>query len=171
MTQLIGPILGTLLVLLGGIGRAEAGLIDSPLPVLAAEQVTLHVFSIPGVIKNNNLETVFICSSLAILPVTVAVEVFATGGGAPLNDVNPPSLSGVEVLAPGVTKTITTGSTAAFHEDQTLALPAASLRNGSARIISTSKSIACAAFVTDQISDPPISMMPLRLIARKQRGD
>jgi hypothetical protein len=150
---------------------AIAGLIDSPLPVLAVGQTTVHMFSIPGVIKNNNLETVFICSSLSSQPVTVAVEVFATGGGAPLNDANLPSLSGVEVLAPGTTKTITTGSTAAFHEDQTLALPAASLRNGSARIVSTSKSIACSAFITDQISDPPISMMPLRLISRKQRGD
>ena len=156
-------------IVVGIVGVSLAGVIDSPLPTIDAGQDTLRMFIVPGVIKNNNIETVFICTSLANEPVTVAVEVFASTSGPPVNDVT--ALNGVQALSPGETRTITTGATAAFHEDQIMTLPAASLRNGSARILSTSKSISCIAFLTDQLSDPPISMNRLPMISKKQRGD
>jgi hypothetical protein len=125
------------------------------------------------VIKNNNIETVFICTSFDSSVATVAVEVFAAAGGPPLNDVSPALGDGTETISPGGTATIATGNTFAFHEDEVIdALAAASLRNGSARIISTSKKIGCTAFLTDEINDPPSGMASLKLIYRtKQRGE
>lgn len=152
---------------------ALAGVADSPLPVLAVGSATQHVYSVPGVIKNNNVETVFVCTSFDSAVATVGVEVFAAGGGSPLNDVSPALGDGTETVSPGGTATITTGATAAFHEDEIIdALLPASVRNGSARILSTSKKIGCTAFITDEINDPPSGMAPLRIIYRtKQRGD
>jgi hypothetical protein len=130
-----------------------------------------HVFTIPGVIKNNNLETLFMCTSLDDATVTLAVQVFGTTGGDPLNDVA--TGEGVEALVPGATSTIATGATVAFHEDDVMgSLAAASLRNGSARIISTSKRIACAAFVVDEFGATPVTMAPLKILSKtKQHGE
>ena len=152
---------------------ALAGAADSPLPVLAVGGVTQHVYSVPGVIKNNNIETVFVCTSFDTAVATVAVEVFAAAGGPPLNDVWPALGDGTETLSPGGTATITTGATAGFHEDEIIdALLPASLRNGSARILSTSKKIGCTAFLTDEINDPPSGMAPLKILYKtKQRGE
>jgi len=44
--------------------------------------------------------------------------------------------------------------------------------NGSARIISTSKKVACGAIVADKTSNPPVSMTTLRILSKlKQKGD
>jgi hypothetical protein len=150
-------------------GLAVAGVADSPVPSFNGLSAR-HVFTVPGVIKNNNLETVFICTSLDKTSITVGVEVFAASGGSPLNNVG--AGEGVETMAPGVTATFATGATVAFHEDDILVLPAASLRNGSARIVSTSKRIGCTAFVVDEISDPPSTMAPLKVLSKtKQHGE
>ncbi len=152
---------------------ARAGVVDSPLPVLQAGAPTQLVYTIPGVVKNNNIETLITCTSLESSSVTVAVEVFGDTGGAPLNDAATPSLDGAETILPGGTATIATGATVAHHEDEIIdALLPASVRNGSARVVSTSKKIACSAFITDEINDPPSGMASLKVIAKtKQRGE
>ncbi len=175
---------GGRLALVAGLGliatQAFGGVVDSPLPVLAIGAKTLHVFTVPGVIKNNNLETIFMCTSLEKSGVvTVGVEVFAAAGGPPLNDVTAvdpdPQLNkdGVETMGLGETATISTGVTTAFHEDEVInTLGPASVKNGSARIISTSKKIACSVFVVDDINDPPGSMSALSVLSKKkQKGD
>ncbi len=157
-----------------GTRPAMAGVVDSPLPVLQAGASTQHVFTIPGVIKNNNLETMIICTSLdPLASIVLGVEVFAAAGGPPLNIVSTPSLDGAESVGPGGTATITTGSLAGFHEDEIIdVLAPASLKNGSARVVSTSKKIACSAFVVDELNDPATTMGALSVLSKaKQKGD
>lgn len=159
---------------LAGAGSSLAGVVDSPLPVLQTGARTHHVFTVPGVIKNNNIETVFSCTSLEKSgTIVVAVEVFGALGGAPLNDASTPTGDGAETLQVGETATITTGATVAFHEDEIIdSLGPASVRNGSARIVSTSKRIACSAFIADELNDPPGSMTSLTILYKqKQKGD
>lgn len=164
-------------------GPAWAGVVDSPLPVLISGSKTQHVFTVPGVIKNNNLETIFLCTSLQPVGVVfVGVEVFASTGGPPLNDVNfsiDPMTGlvmtgdGVESISPGETATIATGNSVGFHEDDVIdTLGPASVRNGSARIVATSKKIGCSAMVIDELNDPPSSMSALSVLSKKkQKGD
>lgn len=153
---------------------AGAGVVDSPLPVFQGGAIGRILFTIPGVIKNNNIETIVSCTSLEQSRViTVAVEVFDATGTL-LNDASAPSLDGAETLAPGETATIATGNTLAFHEDEIIdSLGPASVRNGSARIVSDSKKVTCSAFLVDELNDPPSSMGTLTIIskAKKQRGD
>jgi len=159
---------------LAGASAAWAGVVDSPLPVLQPGASTQHVFTVPGVIKNNNLETVFICTSLdTVGTASIGVEVFAAAGGPPLNDVSTPNLDGAESVGPGETATIATGSTVALHEDEIIdVLVPASVKNGSARIVSTSKKITCSAFVVDELNDPPNVLGALSVISKKkQKGD
>ncbi len=167
---------------------AVGGVIDSPLPILTVGGTPArHVFTVPGVIKNNNVETEFACTSLErTASFRFAVEVFGAEGGPPLNDVTPPALNGADTLLPGATRTIGTGSTAGIHEDNVITLPAASLRNGSARIVSESTKITCTAFIVDKLNatigfNPgppatpgpvPASMATLKVIkAKRQAGD
>src|SRR5207245_10873927 len=116
-------------------GRAPGGarLPDTPLPTFRDGQAAQLAALIPGAIKDNNVETVVICTNLAPAPLDVGLEVFdetgalrnsiAAGDGAFLN------------VAPGVTVTVGTGVVAVLHEDQTLTLNTAgsgtsNLRNG-----------------------------------------
>lgn len=168
--------LGALFLVATAAASVRAGVIDSPLPNLQTGQVTRHVFTVPGVMKNNNLETEFICTSLETLStIRIGVEIFSAAGGAPLNDVNEGVGDGAQDIGPGGTLSIGTGNTLGIHEDEVIsitALPAGSVKNGSARIVATSTKIACNAFLTDDTSDPPVSMMPLKVIAkRRQNGD
>lgn len=154
---------------------ANAGVVDSPTPTLSVGgSPSRHVYTIPGVIKNNNLETVVVCTSLETAnSFRFAVEVFPATGGSPLNSAGVPTLNGADTLAPGETRTVGTDNTVAMHEDAVIGgLPAASLRNGSARVVSESTRIACSAWVVDELNDPPASALALKVIkARKQSGD
>ena len=154
---------------------AHAGVVDSPVPTLQAGAGAAVVFTATGVVQLLNLETVFMCTSLERTKhVRIGVEVFGPLGGAPLNDVsdsggNPGN--GAVDLPPGGTATIVTGNTAEFLQDETiLFLPG--LKNGSARILSTSSRITCNAFLTDKLNTPPNSLLPLRLLkGSSQKGD
>jgi hypothetical protein len=168
--------LGALVLVVMAAVSATAGVIDSPLPNLQSGQITRHVFTVPGVMKNNNLETEFVCTSLeTTLSVRIGVEIFGAAGGSPLNNVNEGFGDGAQDIGPGGTLTIGTGNTLGIHEDEVItptALPAGSVKNGSARILATSTKIVCNAFLTDDTSDPPVSMVPLKTIAkRRQNGD
>jgi len=164
----------TLYVLAGLLTYAsptQAGPTDTPLPTFSDGKPALAVYTAIGVIKNNNLETDFVCTNVDSVAVDIGLEVFdetgalrnsvATGSGAFLN------------VAPGKTVTVGTAGTAVLHEDQTLTLNTAGsganlLRNGSGRVIGTSKSISCTALVLDRlhtIQDPATSSLPPPAIA------
>ncbi len=42
----------------------QAGPSDTPLPTFSDASAALHVYTAVGVVKNNDLETVFICTNL-----------------------------------------------------------------------------------------------------------
>src|SRR5207249_7011332 len=77
-----------------------AGIADSPLPELEAGKTTLHLYSVPGVIRAGGLGSFFSCTSTDTLPMTVGVELFGTAGGSPENDAVATSL----IIPPGGTK-------------------------------------------------------------------
>jgi hypothetical protein len=135
-----------------------AGVVDSPLPA----PFTKHVFTVPGVI-DSNLGTFFSCTNLDAANVTVGVELFAQFGGGPVNDVVATSLT----LGAGETRTFATGSSANIVIDS--ALGAGSFSKGSARILSTSKKIACTAYVADRLNSPPTSGWQLTIIAKTKQ--
>ena len=183
------------------VSSSLGGVADSPLPVLTPGGPTAQfLFTVPAVMKVRNLDTEFTCTSLTTTSFKFAVEVFASTGGAPLNDVT--TGNGAGTLTSGATQTIATGGTAGLHEDVVISGLGTSVRNGSARIVSESKAIACTAYVADKFgtmrcggtstnpgapctSDAncvsggagscrttPDSMLELKLIPKtKQRGD
>ncbi len=127
---------------------AQAGPTDSPLPTFSDGKSALHVYTAVGVIKNNDLETVFICTNLDTVAVNIGVEVFdkdgvlansiALGNGAVLN------------AAVGATRTIATSGTVLLSDDHQITL-LPNLRNGSGRVVATSKSISCTAMLVDEV--------------------
>ena len=123
--------LAALLVVAAARVSVRAGVQDTPLPTFSDGQAAQLAALIPGVIKDNNVETVVICTNLAPAALDVGLEVFdetgalrnsvATGDGAFLD------------VAPGVTVTVGTGAVAALHEDQTITLNTAGSSRGSNR--------------------------------------
>ena len=145
---------------------ALAGIADSPLPVLLAGETTYHLYSVPGVISSGGLETYFSCTSTDTAPVQVCVEVFPSFGGPPTsNDCSLTSLS----VAPG--GTVLFGTNAAFWVTVDSPL-GGSTSKASARIVATSKKLACTAWVADLANAPPTSAWQLTIIKqKKQKGD
>ena len=151
-----------LVVVAAGGASVRAGVQDTPLPTFSDGQAAQLAALIPGAIKDNNVETVVICTNLAPAPLDVGLEVFdetgalrnsvATGGGAFLD------------VAPGVTVTVGTGPVAALHENQTLTLNTAgsgtnNLRNGSGRVVASGAPLGCIALAVDHlhtIEDPAV---------------
>jgi len=162
----------TLAVLALPVTYVWAGVADTPPPQLISGQISKAIFYIPGVTKNNSMETEFICTNLEqTATIVVGVEVFDSAGGAPLNDVSAGVGDGAQSVPPGGTLTIGTGNTVGFHEDEVIVGLPSNIKSGSARIVSTSKHIACEAFIMDDTMTPPASVASLKMISRKQRGD
>lgn len=138
----------------------SAGVVDSPLPA----PFTQHVFTVPGMIARGGAHgSFFSCTNLDSTNVTIGVETFAAGGGAATNDAAATSLS----VAPGGTRIFGTTSAVGISVDSNLA--SGILSKGSARILATSKKIACTAFVADPANDPPISSFELTIIAKTKQ--
>jgi len=166
------------LLLLAAGSPASAGPFDSPLPLLAVGTTARVIGFVPGVIKNNNIETVLMCSSLEPVGATkvhVGFEIFdAIAGPGPLNKVAVGFSDGAATLSETApfarTATITTGATVVFHEDDVITGLPVNVKHGIGRIVSTSKRIACNAFATDQtgVTD---EVIPLKVILRGQHGD
>ena len=138
---------------------AQAGPSDTPLPNFSDASPALLVYTAVGVIKNNNLETAFICTNLDTVAVHIGVEVFDKMGVL-ANSVN---LGNGAILnvAVGATRTIATSGTALLTEDALITL-LPQLRNGSGRVVATSKTIACTAVVVDEVNevvDPLICLL------------
>jgi len=166
--------LGFFLWTLAQAGPAAAGPTDTPLPTFSDSKAAVNVYIASGVIKNNNLETDFFCTNIDTVAVDIGLEVFdetgalrnsiAAGSGAFLN------------VGVGKTVTIGTSGTAALHEDQAVTLNAAGnatavLRNGSGRVVATSKNLICTAVVVDKLHavlDPATSSLPPPSLAQLQ---
>src|SRR5437879_2950094 len=109
--------------------QARAGIADSPLPVLVAGQTTFHLYSVPGVINSGGLGTYFSCTSTDTATMQVGVELFASSGGAPVNDAAATSLS----VGPGAT--VMFGTSAAAGLSINSSLGGGSMSKGSARVL------------------------------------
>jgi hypothetical protein len=138
---------------------AQGGIADSPLPTIAAGKKTQHLYSIPGVINVTNLGTYVACTSTAKATEAIAVEVFDPFGNA-LNDVSQTSTA----VVPGVTVLYGTGSAAALLLDRNLGI--GTLHAGSARVLATSKSFICTAYISDRTGNPPTGMTYLTIVAK-----
>src|SRR5438128_1958841 len=141
-----------------------AGIADSPLPVLVLGQPTFHLYSVPGLVATGSLQTFFSCTSTDTATMQVGVEIFGPGGGAPFNDAAATSVN----LPPGQTKILATSTAVAFPVSSNVG---GTLSTGSARILATSKKLACTAFVVDPANDPPAVAWQLTIIAKlKQKA-
>src|SRR2546422_6573576 len=82
-----------LMLLLLGLSRpAAAGPGDTPLPTFADGKPAQAVYVALGVIKNNNLETDVVCTSLDGSPVDIGFQVFDETGGLRNNVAAPGTL-------------------------------------------------------------------------------
>ncbi len=164
MTKAARALAGVLLMAILPVPRvAHAGVIDTPLPTFSDGKPSVRVYNAVGVIKGNNLQTDFICTNIDSVTVDIGVELFDETG-ALRNSIGANDGSFVNVT-PGVTVTVGTGATAEFHEDKTITFNASGngadeLINGSARVVATTKNVACTAIIADKfhtIVDPAVS--------------
>ena len=146
---------------------ASAGVGDTPLPTFSPGGVAgpaLAVYHAFGTIKNNGLETDFVCTNTTLTAQNIGLQVFDETG-ALRNDFSAGTNGEFLNVASGRTITVATAGTAVLHEDQTLSLNLLGnglpqLRNGSARIVSTSTGISCVGLLVDKfhiIVDPALS--------------
>lgn len=150
---------------------ALAGPGDSPVPSISAFASTRVLYTVPGVIKNNGIETAVICTSLDTVAATLAFEVFAPEGGGPLNDVSAGVGNGTVALPAGATETISTGTSVGLHEDATISA-LGNVKNGSARILSTSTRVLCTGLLVEKLGSTPATITTIKIFARrKQNGD
>ena len=123
---------------------ARASVLDPP-PLLQGEKA-LALFSVSGVVTAGGLGTYFSCTSTSTVPIRVSVEVFNETPGSTINDPSAVSVS----VAPGNTVMFATqNESASFCSAQLLTPSPVFLPLGSARILSTSKSLVCTAFLAD----------------------
>jgi hypothetical protein len=145
----------------------RASIFDPP-PALKGQK-SVRLFTVPGVMTAGGLGTFFSCTNLSTTPAAISVELYVEDGLSACNDA-----SAVAVTAqPGATVSFTTQNTAdsSFLSSVALSTPPQYLALGSASILSTSKSVVCTAFIADVYNSPPMSMMDLKLMAKKQKGD
>lgn len=145
-------------VLATSVTRAFAGIADSPLPELEVGKSTSHLYSVPGVMGGTCFATYFSCTSMDTAPMRVGVELFFSAGGLPANDAVVSSLS----VNPGATVVFGTRSPA----DPGIGMQSdlGFISQGSARILTTSKKLACTAFVADRCNYPVTFMRSLTII-------
>lgn len=150
---------------------ALAGPGDSPVPSISGAGTTRVLYIVPGVIKNNGIETAFMCTSLDTVAVTMAVEVFSPAGGGPLNNVATGTLNGTVTIPAGGSETISTGTSVGLHEDLPIT-GLANVKNGSARILATSTKVLCTAILVEKLGSTPNTIATLKIFARRtQNGD
>jgi cysteine-rich repeat protein len=149
-----------LCTLLGSSSLTLGGMLDTPLPTFSDGKAAERVGLIPAVVKNNEVETDVICTNLDTVAVNVGLEVFDKSGVLANQIALPPTGNGEILNVPvGATVTIGTGGTPLLTENLVISgLP--DLRNGSGRVVATTKNIACIAMLVDrlhEIVDPLIN--------------
>ncbi len=155
-------------VAIAAAATARAGIANSPIPPLQG-QPAAHVFSVSGVVTSGGLGTFFSCTSTAKSNILVSVEVFDDDGTGSCNDASAVS----QVVPPGGTVMFATqNSSTAFSSAHLLTPSPIHIGAGSARILATSKSVVCSAFVADAYNAPPTTMARLNIVAKtKQKGE
>jgi hypothetical protein len=153
-------VLGALLLVVPA--PVRAGVQDTPLPSFSDGQAAQLVAVLPGMIKDNNVETVVICTNLAAGPLDVGLEVFDETGA--LRNAVAMGDGALLAVAAGATVTFGTGAVVALHTDQTVTLNTAgsgtnNLRNGSGRVVASGAPAGCVALAVDSqhtIEDPAV---------------
>jgi len=145
---------------IASVAPASAGIVDSPLPVIAAGKKTVYVYTIPGVVNLANVGTYISCTSASKSTEGIAVEVFGPFGGDPVND----ATLTASALVPGATIMFGTEGAAGIVVDRNLGL--GTLHVGSARILATTKAFICTAYLADTGGNPPTSMTYLTIVAK-----
>jgi hypothetical protein len=141
---------------------SHGGIADSPLPVLDPARTTLHLYSVPGLVMSGFIEAYFSCTSTDTAPMKVSVEIFGYNSGL-LNDAAADSLT----VAPGTTVIFGTAAPSWVGIDK--GIGTGGVPRGSARILATSKKLACTAFLADKVNAPPTSMVQLTIIAKTKQ--
>ena len=131
--------------------------------VLTVGKTTLHLYSVPGVLANGQgLDTFFSCTSTDTATMQVGVELFSFLGWS----TNQRCRGDLPERRPGATVTFATGAAAGISINSNLAGG-----NGSARILATSKKLACTAFVADNGNALPRLSFSSTIIAKlKQKA-
>jgi hypothetical protein len=142
---------------------AFAGIADSPLPVLVPGKKTLHLYSVLGVINSGSVQSFFSCTSTDTATMQVAVEIFNEDGSSPSS---PTSESFSLPQGASVTFRTGIGGGSAFNANKLLFTNSSSF--GSARILATSKKLACTAFLVDT-SQQPLFVAPITIIAKTKQ--
>lgn len=145
---------------------ARAGLADTPLPKFLDGKQSQLVLRVPGVVRRDRLETVFLCTSLTNTVVDIGVEVFDAAGTL-LNDVHAGNGT-VLGVAPGETVTLATSTTATYAETELIAITGP--LQGSARIVASSAGVRCNVLVVDELVSPPVSLATLGEGVEPQAG-
>ncbi len=152
-------------------GTASAGPADSPVPSISNTAPTRVAYTIPGVIKNNGIETAIMCTNMDTVAATVAFEVFNPEGGAALNNVAVGAANGTLPVPVGATVTIATGACVGLHEDATIT-GLTNVKNGSGRILSTTTRLLCTGILVEKLASTPTTIATLKIFAqRRQNGD
>ncbi len=142
-----------LCVLLGLPSLTLAGMFDTPLPTFSDGKPARVVGLLPRVIKNHNLETVVACTNLDVVAANIGLEVFDKDGVLANSDPNSGIAAGngaILNVAVGATRTITTSGTVVVTDDHRITgLP--NLRNGSGRVLATSKTLSSTAILVDEV--------------------
>jgi hypothetical protein len=139
-------------------GATFGGLNDPP---PAAEPI--HVFSVPGAMKSDKLDTVISCTNVDTASIAILAQFFDDSGT--LVDPN------------AFTVSFNNGESLHFATGLLPSIPLSVQYNtgtfvGSARIVATSKKMICTAFLIDNTSNPPVSMLQLPVVRRVvQKGD
>jgi hypothetical protein len=137
---------------------ATAGLNDPP-----PASLPVHVYSVPGAMKSDKLDTVVACTDVDSVSVGLNVQYY--------------DRFGVLLNPTGPTFSIQPGESLHFATALLPSIPLDVQWNtgtfvGSARVVATSKKLLCTAFILDNTSNPPISMMQLPVIRKVlQKGD
>jgi len=160
-------VLGALALAISSPALARATIFDAPPPLKG--QKSLRVFTVPGVMTASGLGTFFSCTNLSSAPATISVELYVEDGGNACNDASAVSVT----AAPGATVLYSTQNTSdsSYPTSLPLSTPPQYLALGSASILSTTKSVACSAFVADVYNSPPMSTYALTMVKKAQKGD
>jgi hypothetical protein len=148
---------------------ARAGVGDKDVPLLNGTTRAKVIYTLAGVVHAGTaVVTSISCTSTEKqggASAVVGVEYFTTNG-LPVNDVT--AGEGVVGIGPGATKTISTGDTLLYLDDDVV--NPANFK-GSARILSDSKRILCAAQLLDPTTNPPSTWVALPVFSKtKQHG-
>jgi hypothetical protein len=132
----------------------------------SASSTLAPLLTVAGVVNTAGLSTYFACTNTDVVNVTIGIDVFGQAGGAPLVTAGSNAVS----IASRATILFGTQTAAALTID-VVANPG-TVTKGSADIETTSKKIACTAFLVDPGSNPPVSMTTLTIVRKgKQKGD